>query len=87
MEKGRRHQCVYDTGYGEMMIGVLGNQISSTLTDKGGNIQFKYSLDINTSLASENEVYILSLIHIWTLRSGKLPGVPAFLMKGGLFHG
>ncbi|TCL43037.1 MULTISPECIES: DUF1934 domain-containing protein [Oscillospiraceae] len=58
VEKGRRHQCVYDTGYGEMMIGVLGNQISSTLTDKGGNIQFKYSLDINTSLASENEVYI-----------------------------
>lgn len=58
VEMGRRHQCHYETGYGEMFIGVLGNHVSSTLTEEGGNLQFKYSLDINTSLAMENEVYI-----------------------------
>ncbi|MCI8624310.1 MAG: DUF1934 domain-containing protein [Provencibacterium sp.] len=58
VEKGRRHQCCYETGYGEMLIGVSGGDISSTLTDEGGNLHFKYSLDVNTSLASENEVYI-----------------------------
>lgn len=58
IEKGRRHQCCYGTDYGDLLIGVLGNQITSTLTEEGGSLQFKYSLDINTSLASENEVYI-----------------------------
>lgn len=58
VEKGKRHQCVYDTGCGDMFIGVLGNYISSTMTNKGGKLDFKYSLDINTSLASENEVSI-----------------------------
>lgn len=58
IEKGRRHQCHYETGYGDMLIGVLGNHISSTLTERGGKLDFKYSLDVNTSLASENEIYI-----------------------------
>lgn len=58
IESGRRHQCHYETGCGSLLIGVLGNDISSTLTERGGKLSFKYSLDINTSLASENEVYV-----------------------------
>ena len=58
VERGRRHQCYYGTEHGEMLIGVSGGSISSTLGDNGGNLRFNYSLDINTSLASENEVYI-----------------------------
>lgn len=41
-----------------MLIGVSGDRIVSRLTDQGGDLEFKYSLDINTSLASENEVFI-----------------------------
>ncbi len=58
IERGVRHQCNYDTGYGNFTIGVSGDKIVSSLTDEGGNIEFKYSLDVNASLASENEVYI-----------------------------
>lgn len=58
VERGVRHQCHYDVGYGDMMIGILGSSIKSSLNDKGGNLAFKYSLDINSMLASENEMYV-----------------------------
>jgi len=58
VEKGRRNQCHYGTDVGSMLIGVSGDRIVSRLTDQGGDLEFKYSLDINTSLASENEVFI-----------------------------
>ena len=41
-----------------MTIGVLGDRIVSTLTDEGGDISFGYTLDIDTALTSENQVYI-----------------------------
>ncbi|MEG2074271.1 MAG: DUF1934 domain-containing protein [Angelakisella sp.] len=59
IEQGRRHQCSYDTGYGNLMVGVLGNSLKSDLSDEGGSISFGYSLDINTALTSENTVDIL----------------------------
>lgn len=58
IERGRRHQCLYGSLYGDMMIGVSGGDITSTLDENGGNLSFCYSLDINTVLASENEVKI-----------------------------
>lgn len=58
IEKGRRHLCHYDTGAGDIMIGVFSDSITNTLNETGGDVSFKYSLDINSSLASENEVYI-----------------------------
>ena len=42
-----------------MTIGVSGDEIRSTLTDEGGNIFFRYSLDLNTALTSENQVDII----------------------------
>lgn len=58
IEEGRRHQCNYDTGFGSMTIGVLGNGFKSSLSDEGGDLTFQYSLDVDTSLASENRVDI-----------------------------
>ena len=58
IERGVRHQCHYDTGYGPMMIGVSGDRVVSELGDHGGRLEFAYSLDVNTLLASENAVYI-----------------------------
>jgi len=58
IEKGRRHQCNYNTGYGDLTIGVLGSSLKSELTENGGQISFCYSLDINTALTSENAVDI-----------------------------
>jgi uncharacterized beta-barrel protein YwiB (DUF1934 family) len=58
LEKGRRHLCHYDTGFGDLMVGVSGCRINSRLDDGGGELTFNYSLDINSSLVSQNEVYI-----------------------------
>lgn len=58
VEQGVRHQCHYDIGYGDMMIGVLGGRIKSSLDDAGGSLEFRYSLDVNSLLASENEMYV-----------------------------
>jgi uncharacterized beta-barrel protein YwiB (DUF1934 family) len=58
LEKGRRHLCHYDTGFGQLMVGVSGCRIRSRLDDGGGEVTFNYALDINSSLVSQNEVYI-----------------------------
>jgi uncharacterized beta-barrel protein YwiB (DUF1934 family) len=59
VQNGVRHQCQYDIGFGDMMIGVSGRSISSTLNDRGGKLEFKYSLDINSLFASDNEMLII----------------------------
>ncbi len=58
IEKGVRHQCHYGTEYGDLMVGVLGDKVIADFTEQTGDVNFKYSLDINTSLTSENEVFI-----------------------------
>jgi uncharacterized beta-barrel protein YwiB (DUF1934 family) len=59
VQNGVRHQCQYDVGFGDMMIGVSGRSISSTLNDRGGRLEFKYSLDINSLYASDNEMLVI----------------------------
>jgi uncharacterized beta-barrel protein YwiB (DUF1934 family) len=58
VERGVRHQCHYDTGMGDIILGVLGSSIRSSLGEKGGDLEVKYSLDVNSALASENEMYV-----------------------------
>ena len=40
VEKGCRHQCSYDTGYGAVMVGINGRDIRSTLSEAGGEVDF-----------------------------------------------
>ena len=40
------------------MIGVDAKTVKSTLTENGGSLYFSYTLDVNASLLSENEVTI-----------------------------
>jgi len=58
VQKGTRHQCLYDTGFGSITVGVNGRTVNSTLDDNGGTVDFSYSMDINTALTSENRVII-----------------------------
>ena len=58
IERGVRHQCHYDVGYGDLLVGVQGSRIRSTLTESGGNLEIKYSIDVNSMYTSENEMYI-----------------------------
>ena len=46
IEKGQKHHCHYGTEFGDFMI------------ETGGEIYLKYTLDINSSYMSENEMFI-----------------------------
>ena len=58
LEKGRRHQCLYQTVAGDLMIGVFTRTMKNTLGEKGGTLEVSYTLDFNTDLVSENRFII-----------------------------
>ncbi len=59
IENGERHQCCYDNGFCDWVMGIQGTAIENGLEDNGGVLNFKYFMDINAMLASENEVNIV----------------------------
>ena len=58
LEKGRRHYCFYSTEIGCLMVGVFTDAITSHFSDDGGKLTINYSLDINSTLASINEITV-----------------------------
>ena len=58
LEKGRRHLCLYDTGYGMLTVGVFTSQLDSSLGEQGGRVDIKYTLDIDSNLSSSNEIKV-----------------------------
>ena len=54
LEKGKRHQCLYQTVAGDLMIGVFTKTLENSLNEKGGTLEVSYTLDFNTDLVSEN---------------------------------
>lgn len=58
LERGRRHQCHYNTMFGDLMVGVFTNIVESKLTEKGGTLHAAYTLDFNAGLVSKNEIFI-----------------------------
>lgn len=58
LENGKRHLCQYDTDFGSMMIGIFTNRFDADLNDAGGSLNVSYTLDINSSLSSLNELSI-----------------------------
>lgn len=45
IEKGTRHLCHYETGYGSVSLGVSADEIENKLTPEGGSLRFSYTLD------------------------------------------
>ncbi|MDL2219162.1 DUF1934 domain-containing protein [Ruminococcaceae bacterium OttesenSCG-928-O06] len=58
IEKGRRHVCHYDSGYGVLSLGVAADEIFNHLTDTGGKLTFSYTLDTGDAQLSHNKVKI-----------------------------
>lgn len=58
IEKGKKHHCHYGTEFGDFMIGVCTDEIKNELKSTGGDVYLKYTLDINSSYMSENEMHI-----------------------------
>ncbi len=58
LEEGRRHLCLYDTGYGTLSVGVFTSELRSSLDKRGGKLGVKYTLDIDSNLSSSNEIEV-----------------------------
>ncbi len=58
VEKGVRHHTFYSTPYGELTMGIYGNQVEWSKDDNGGVLKMKYSLDFNNGFVSENTMKI-----------------------------
>ena len=58
LQKGRRTLCDYDTGCGRLTMGVYARAIHANLADRGGTLDFHYTLDINSDMASSHDIYI-----------------------------
>lgn len=55
LETGRKNFCQYDTPYGSMQLGVYTHNVDNTIAENG-RLYLKYSLDLNASPLSENEL-------------------------------
>lgn len=58
LEKGRRHLCSYETGYGSLMMGVYTRSIRTTLHRDGGELDLQYTMDINAGMTSTHDIHI-----------------------------
>ena len=58
LERGKRHLCRYDTGFGAMTVGVYTHQLKNELGETGGKLSVRYTLDVNSALASINEIVV-----------------------------
>ncbi len=58
LEQGVRHKCEYITGFGMISLGVFTDSVKVNLDDKGGEIKVHYNIDVQSELASVNELTI-----------------------------
>ena len=59
VEKNVKHHSIYSTPFGDFTMGINTYDIQNTLSEVGGRLWFKYSIDINSDFVSENEMEIL----------------------------
>ena len=58
-EEGERHFCHYGTEFGDCMIGISTNKLRHVMADNGGEIEIKYTIDVNGGLMLLNEIKII----------------------------
>ncbi len=58
VEKGKRHTCFYSTPEGNFSIGIFGESVNTRIKDLKGEIFMSYTIDVNSSLISENKMLI-----------------------------
>ena len=58
LEKDKKHHCHYGTPYGDFTMGIFTHCIDNNVSYDGGELYLKYTVDINSSYVSDNEIYI-----------------------------
>ncbi|MBE6915749.1 MAG: DUF1934 domain-containing protein [Ruminococcaceae bacterium] len=57
-EEGKKHIAYYDMGFGSLSMGVQTYSLSHSMGEHGGKINIRYAMEINNSLAGENQISI-----------------------------
>jgi uncharacterized beta-barrel protein YwiB (DUF1934 family) len=58
IEKGKKHHCHYGTPFGDFMVGISADDVQCNLNENGGDLYMKYTVDVNSTLMSQNEMFI-----------------------------
>ena len=58
VQKGKKHFCHYETPFGEFAVGVAAKWVRNHLSDEGGSLALRYTVDANSTLLSDNEIRI-----------------------------
>lgn len=58
IERGKRHNCQYNTPYGSMLIGISAQKVRSDITDGIGTLELKYTIDFYGGVANETKMKI-----------------------------
>lgn len=58
VEKSKRHSCFYSTPEGDFTIGIFGETVRTDIKGIKGEIYMSYTIDVNSSLISENKMEI-----------------------------
>ncbi|MGN0583924.1 MAG: DUF1934 domain-containing protein [Ruminococcus sp.] len=58
IETGKKHYCLYSTPYGDITVGIFTHKIKNSLSEKGGSLYLKYTIDVNSAYMSDNEIYL-----------------------------
>ena len=53
-EEGRQHTSLYETPYGELSIDVQTSYLRHSLTERGGNMEIRYSISVEHAAAGKN---------------------------------
>ena len=57
-EAGKKHIAYYDMGFASLSMGVQTYELSHSMGEHGGKIHIRYAMEINNSLAGENQISI-----------------------------
>lgn len=58
IEKNKRNCCRYDTGYGELLLDIIGEEIENHIDEGGGRFYMRYRINANNRFLSENIINI-----------------------------
>ena len=56
--EGKKTYSMYNTPFGQMMVGIYTKKLNIDVDDKGGNISIEYSLDLNDKPWGNNNLKI-----------------------------
>ena len=58
VQKGKRHMSLYTMGPCEFTLGTFGEKVENEIGENGGRLSMRYTVDINSTYASTNEIKI-----------------------------